>query len=525
VGLLFFACAELRNLTQVEGVNYCCHEAISQTCARLTNLLQRAGPFMAHIDPLLHDTSRVPRRALVYALLAASMTAWIACPLHYLGLLKFVPSILISLEYLVIVLVAAISGAAAGYGPRLQFWDRETRHNSLRVAAVAVWVAPLMLLFLEHSAISGFLAAGIVSAGCALLGISTGESSDATRYFVRGTPDAIPTFPTTCSRPFVKELTRAILASALLQAAMLANFVHEYELALLPFAVGAALLAAQLRVLHDDSGRQAPAVPRSTYLFASATMATVVIVIGLLPLMGAFGQPANPLDAAIWKLLFRAPTAHVAHSLSVRIEQTRIRPDGYIGVILTPKHSRRDEATTLSQLSFRAHERSLMQPLTIPFTGSYWFFQYPFVRPPQDSITAEGDPAGVGVRSANYKPLLMEAVQNLYQPIETGKLGKVQLAMRDVDAFPGTVSVELVLVDTATWDHPAQSLGIKPLSTPTMIENVANSHSENMNFPVPQRTHCREFNQMRLIFRLDASRSRQAAAIAVQSFVLVPRGM
>ena len=478
---------------------------------------------MAHIDPLPGDPSRVPHRALVYALLAASVAAWIACPVRYLRLLKFVPSILISLEYLVIVLVAAVSGAAAGCGSRPQLSDPQVRRNSLCAAAVAVWMAPLMLLFLERSQLSGFLAAALVLAGGALLGVSPHDSSRATSYLAGGATSAFPGSPITSTRPFLKQLAGAILASALLQAATLANLVHEYELAVLLFAIGAALLGMRLRVLHDHGGARAPRARPRRYLFASATMATLVIVIGLLPLIGALGLPANPLDAAIWKLLFRAPTAHVTRSPSPRIEQTRIRSDGYIGVILTPKESRGDQVATLSQLSFHAQEPSWMHPLRIPFTGSYWFFQYPFIRPPVDSITAEGDPAGIGVRSSNYKPLLMEAVQNLYQPIETAKLGEVQLTMQDADVFPGTVSVELVLVDTAAWNHPAQSLGIRPVISPPAIENAANSHSESLNFTVPLRARCQEFNQMRLIFRLDASRSRQAAAISVQSFLLVPR--
>jgi hypothetical protein len=277
--------------------------------------------------------------------------------------------------------------------------------------------------------------------------------------------------------------------------------------------------------LQSESDNRVAPVSARTYLLPNAVAATLAIVLCLFPLLGSVGQPANPVDAAILKLLFRPPSMRVAHDFTVRLEQTRVRSDGYIGVILTPKQSKRNEATTLSQLNFRSPEPSMMRSLTIPFTGSYWFFQYPFVRPPLDSITAEGDPAAIGVRSSNYEPLLMEAVQNLYQPMETARLGEVQIDMQDADAFPGTVSVELVLVDTGTWDHPAQSLGIRPLTAPVVIESARNSHPENINFTVPEHPRCREFNQMRLIFRLDSSRSRQAAAIAVRSFTLLARAM
>ncbi|HVH88360.1 MAG TPA: hypothetical protein VM912_16690, partial [Terriglobales bacterium] len=114
---------------------------------------------MAHINPPETKPSRLnsSRRTLIYALLAASIAAWIACPIRYLRWLKFVPAILIALEYLVIVAVAAISGAIASYGPGLQLSDPAVRRSSLRAVAVAVWMAPLMLLFLERSAITGLV--------------------------------------------------------------------------------------------------------------------------------------------------------------------------------------------------------------------------------------------------------------------------------------------------------------------------------------------------------------------------------
>jgi hypothetical protein len=42
---------------------------------------------------------------------------------------------------------------------------------------------------------------------------------------------------------------------------------------------------------------------------------------------------------------------------------------------------------------------------------------------------------------------------------------------------------------------------------------------------MPSHSRLERFNQIRLIFRLDPSRNRQAAAIAIESFVLVPRGL
>ena len=479
---------------------------------------------MASIPPTFRETQRLRRRTLAYALLAASLAAWIACPLFYLHWLKFVPSVFIALEYLVIVMSAALSAAVASCGPGLRLSDQNVRRASARAVAAAIWMAPLTILVLERSVLSGLVAAGIVFAGYAAVGHSAGDHFDTANDIPRQVMREGPQFAVMRTGECAKQLTFAIFTATLLQGAVLADVIDEREFAAVLFVTGAALLARQLR-LRDDFRVRDRAVRSKSYLLASATTAVLAIVIGLLPLLLSSGRPPNLLDALLRQLLFGSGSPQITRSHSVRIEQARVRSDGYIGVILTPKQAMTNRMSPLPQISFAAHSPSLMRPLTIPFTGSYWFFQSPFARPPGDSVNAEGDPASVGVRSSNYRPLLMEAVQNLYQPLETARVGEVELAILDIDSLPGTVSVELVLADTSAWGHPAQSLGVQRIGASTLMGNVGKSHSENLNFLVPKHSRCREFNQMRLIFTLDSSRSRQAAAVAVQSFMLQPRAM
>ena len=480
---------------------------------------------MSGISSSFHESTKVTRRTLAYALLAAAAAAWIACPLRYLHWLKFVPSIFIAVEYLVIVMVSAFSGAAASYGPGLRISDPDVRGGSARAVAIAIWMAPLMLLFSEGSALSGLVAAAIVLAGYASAGPPARERIATEQYALPQGRQERPHFAVLEIRGFAKQLTFAVLTAMLLQAAVLADLIHERELALVLFVVGAAVLTVRLRLTAAESGTQSHTIRARRYLLASASMAMPAIIVGLLPLLLSLGGPANFLDAFLRRLLFQQGSPTIARRQSIRIEQTRVSSDGYIGVILTPKQLKTKFVSALPQVAFAARVPSSMRPLMIPFTGSYWFFQSPFARPPMDSVTAAGDPASVGVRSSNHRPLLMEAVQNLYQPLETARVGEVQLAMFDVDPLPGTVSVELVLADTSVWGHPAQSLGVQRVGAHTMIENAGNSHSENLNFAVPSHSRCREFNQMRLIFTLDPSRSRLGPAVAVESFLLVPRVM
>lgn len=420
------------------------------------------------------------------------------------------------------VLVAAFSGAAASYGPRLHWSSAEVRSNVLRATSVAIWMAPLMILFLERSALAGLVAAGMVIGAFAMLGIAARETTAGPVFSTPESAEAWQIFHIPDLRPFAQRLAMAIAASGLLQAALLANLIAEREFALLFFVAGAALLALQLPAKEEARPRRKFLARSRTRMLLSTTMATVVVVFGLLPLLMQTGHRDRSLDALLRNLLVKTIPVSGAQP-SVHVQQTPIRSDGYIGVILTPKREKHVESK-VPQITVATRTAGLLHPLTIRFTGSYWFFQFPFLGPPMDSVTAEGDPATIGVRSSNYKPLLMEAIQDLDEPIDTASLENIQLATLDSDPYPETISVELVLVDTKLENH-LQSLGVQRLNAIPVVENANGSHSDRLRYSMPSGPRCKHFNQIRLIFRLDPSRSRQGAAIAIQSFILGPRGL
>ena len=475
------------------------------------------------------------RRALSYSVLAGFISAFIACPSRYVVLrnwitppslqqLRWLPPIIVAVEYVAIVLVAAFSGAVAGYGPGVRFAESRTRRNLVLFTMVAIWTAPLMILLLERSAWAGLIAAALVIAGFSALGAANNNERASNASAKQQEPGFSNFSELQALSRLSKSLGLAIVAAAVLQAAGLASWIAEREIALLLFVAGAAVLATQLpRDAAPD--RQHRILSRNgTRLLVNAGCATAMVLIGLLPFI-ASSQGDASLAALLRSLFVRKAGGAIVRNHSVRLQQTPIRSDGYIGVILTPRRLPQVTSKKIPQLVFSAKAPALKNPLHIPFTGSYWFFQDPFVRPPFDSITAEGDPANVGVHSSNRKPLQMEAVQTLDEPIDTRDLEKIELAMRDADQNPQTISVELVLADTRTWGGPTLSLGVERLEQNSGLLDFANSRSETEGFRVPLHSRLDRFNQIRLIFRLDPSRDRRAAAIAIESFVLVPRGL
>ncbi len=48
---------------------------------------------------------------------------------------------------------------------------------------------------------------------------------------------------------------------------------------------------------------------------------------------------------------------------------------------------------------------------------------------------------------------------------------------------------------------------------------------EMLNFQIPPHASLRHFDEVRIIFRLDRARAEAGARIAIDHFVLVPRGL
>jgi hypothetical protein len=87
--------------------------------------------------------------------------------------------------------------------------------------------------------------------------------------------------------------------------------------------------------------------------------------------------------------------------------------------------------------------------------------------------------------------------------------------------------MELILVNSSLSEKPSESLGtITVKSTPSWSlyggQSLAN---ETLSFSIPPHHSLRRFDEMKIVFRLDAFRADDGAKIAIDHFVLVPRGL
>ncbi len=121
----------------------------------------------------------------------------------------------------------------------------------------------------------------------------------------------------------------------------------------------------------------------------------------------------------------------------------------------------------------------------------------------------------------------MEAHQHLGTMIDLNCCSRIQVAIRNTDRYPETVSLELVLTDTSLSKRPSQSLGnITVTSTrPWKLYGDRPAVSETLTFEIPSRSTLKRFDEVTVIFHLEPLRADVGAKIGIEKFVLVPRGL
>jgi hypothetical protein len=167
------------------------------------------------------------------------------------------------------------------------------------------------------------------------------------------------------------------------------------------------------------------------------------------------------------------------------------------------------------------------QTLTIPFDGVYWYFKFPDRQPPKDSYTARGSPSATTFRSADSVPLQMEARQNFITPIGMGCCSRIKVEILNADRYPGTLSIDLILVNLSLPGHPSQPLGPQPvISTPQWLSgDDLRPVPEVLSFAMPANPRISQFDSATVRFIRNGRRGVSSAKIAIERFTLVPRGL
>jgi len=460
------------------------------------------------IHPRLHrlTLSRLLADAVLYALLACAWSAAITLAL-----------------YLVL--------------PKSE--SRNMLWATLRTSAVAVWFAPATIL-LSH------VAPAALAASMALV-VSATRLLYSEWLAVAPPVEEIPISPGMFGAnlppppAITRELGTGVAAAVVLQTAVLAALVRAPLLSGALFALTGAILT-MFAITAGAAGTERPtSLPRSVLgIVLTILLATGITVGGLhdrivrgRPGSGSEGDGTTATDGkdpgasavdnareAMRDLLYGkdgAKTTAPGPEPPLPPDLTTNVGDGsFPGVILWPEI--KPEPRLVAPLPVRGGRGlGFARPYTIPFGGEYWMYRFLASRPPPHSFFQRGNPAALSFSTTDRWPLQMEAHQKLDEPLDLGCCRAVQIDIWNADRYPGTVSVELFVVD----GERSTSLGAQPVrSTPDLQTESVMAVPETLEFPLSAGTgQCSEF---KVVFRRDRTRDDKSARIALERFRLLP---
>jgi hypothetical protein len=164
-------------------------------------------------------------------------------------------------------------------------------------------------------------------------------------------------------------------------------------------------------------------------------------------------------------------------------------------------------------------------PLRIPFSGQYWMFKPPLTAPPRGSYFRESSPLDLAFFTTDQRPMSMKALQKLEHALDLGCCRAIQIAISNADRYPGTVALELLLIDTQAPGQLVQSLGKRDvLSRPNVkgLDLAVIPVTEVLEFPVSGSTRMRQFDGIQVLFHRAPFRIDRSARISIEDFILVP---
>lgn len=411
--------------------------------------------------------------------------------------------------------------------PSKMYRDREQYVQAVRRASVAaLWIAPLVLFVRENSSWAIFVSATLTVLIASQLNDAP-NASDANQddeLLTSLSPDPLPLF-------FRFGLLASFLAAICAQVSVVAGIADQVLMGALLIAIAFGVWAWAYRrgEGHSAPSRQRPySKPLISFLAVFLLM-----VLGLMPFLRQGSGHRNLAGAYPWP--WHRPTGANAQPPRAGAMVPRSKAgfvtggSGNRGIILWPEKQLVTKLVAPTPVMTNAVEsRGNAKPLVIPFDGVYWFFKSPDIQPPSESRQAQISPETVDIRSTDHQPLSIEAYDHLANLIDLDCCSRIEVAIRNADRYPQSVSLELSLMNTMLPHKPSVSLGrVMVNSTPpwNLYETKRPAINETLRFAIPSQKLLRGFDEMKIVFRLDQARADADARIAIDHFVLIPRGL
>lgn len=306
-----------------------------------------------------------------------------------------------------------------------------------------------------------------------------------------------------------------LAVSFAIQAGMVAALWHYWLLAAALFAAGTAILTSLSIVTGAYQPEKVPTLPLSMFSVVLTFLLAAALSVGgvrALREKAASSEPdpkypAKQSAPRVTRLIIK-----VAAPANATVE---IGGGSFPGVVLLTEV--KPEVTLILPPSPHTgvFGSMLAGPVGIPFSGEYWMFKPPLARPPANSFVRRGSPSELSFITTDGAPMEMAARQNMGYAIDVKCCSKIQLVISDADRYPGTVSLELILINTEASETQFESLG-------TSLVNPYASHGDIVSFPIPSFTKLQRFDEVEVLFHRDRFRADKSARISIERLTLVP---
>ena len=501
---------------------------------------------------MFDSLNRPSPRALIFVIQGVSLltTAWFVWSLSLVPRLRHETLASIVWHALLFALLAWIWSAAIACVLYLVIPAPERtdmKADVTAVASTAVWFGPAMILLSQFSPAAVF-AAVILSIQVARMiyaQVARERASHAPEPVPDSPPDGLFASAQLPQPKLWRELAPALAISFCLEAAAISVMAHYPLLGAAWICMAAALLT--VCSLARGAARPAPpaSLPRSLWgVLATVVMATVLTIAGTHTHGGggdhAWGvtEPGGtlrpgPVDSAriLLRQLLYGDVPQPPQGNSSQGETVQAPFDdtgavgGYPGIILWPEIKPYTTliAPPVARTSIYGHGVP-QQPLSIPFSGEYWMYRWPFVKPPTHSYFKRGSPTGISFRTTDSAPLKMEAHHKLDTPISIDCCSYVRVEVSNADSYPHSVQVGLALVDNSGPRRRSVVLGSQFVtSRPDLKQDPVRPVQEILDFEIPSTTTLAQFDELEVIYTPERFRADKSAKIAVERFILVPR--
>jgi hypothetical protein len=408
----------------------------------------------------------MPLRPAIAGIVCASLAAWLACPAAPRRPYTIGGVVLFSILYTLIVAAAGATGARLASSGRVHW----------KVAAITAWIAPLSIFWIQRSLIAALVSA--ILAGAFFLERTFRPA--AIRFGVR------------------RQFGRSFVTAVLLQFTAMAVLGEQVRASVVLAAITAAALCWSSSGILNR--RRIPAAAG----IALALILTVAALTEYLP--PNFGNASAGVTAPGRG----QETAKAAGAAGID------EGGDYAGVILIPEeepHVRIVPPLPLLPSDIFKSERS--EPLSIPFYGAYWFYRPPQHRPPANSVIMRGTPETRILRSVSGVTLEMEAHQNLGKLFNTSCCSRLEMVIRNSETLADSTGIEVSLINTTAPGTPFQYLG---------AQIADRSARQSLRYAIPASPVIEQFDELAVRFKRSLRMRTQSTRIAIEKFVLVPRG-